>query len=78
MATQVRHSRYLLSFGIFGFLSTVIACQSGSQPVTGVCPEWAQSIPRDETHFYARGISGPTPRVADAWDQAIECAKEKR
>jgi len=32
-------------------------------------------MPKDESHYYAIGVSGPTPRVSDAWDQAIRRAR---
>ena len=52
-----------------------MGCQSAPEPVIQVSPGWLESIPQDETYFYAIGISGPTPRVADAWDQAIRRAR---
>jgi len=52
-----------------------MGCQSGPEQVVGTVPGWLESIPIDESHYYAMGISGPTPRVSDAWDQAIKRAR---
>jgi len=43
--------------------------------VVGTPPGWLESIPKDEGYYYAVGISGPTPRITDAWDQAIRRAR---
>ena len=76
MTRQKRNLCHLLSFGILGLLLISLGCQSGPKPVTEPCPKWAQSIPRDQTYFYARGTSGPTPMPVDAWDQATERARK--
>jgi hypothetical protein len=52
-----------------------MGCESGPEPVVETVPGWVESIPRDETHYYAIGVSGPTPRITDAWDQAIRRAR---
>ena len=38
-------------------------------------PGWLKSIPKDEKYYYAIGISGPTRRATDTWDQAIKRAR---
>jgi len=48
-----------------------MGCQSGPEPVVETAPEWLESIPKDERYYYAIGISGPTLKITDAWDQAI-------
>ena len=53
----------------------VLGCQSGPEPINEAPPGWLGSIPSDETYYYAIGVSGPTPRVSDAWDQAIQRAR---
>lgn len=75
MIRQMRHLLNLLRFSILTLFLIATGCQSGPPPVAGTCPEWVKSNPQDETYFYAVGISGPTPRVADAWAQAIERAR---
>ena len=74
MTEQKRHPLYLASLVLALFLISM-GCQSGPPRVTKTCPGWVESIPRDDTYFYARGISGPTPRAADAWAQAIKRAR---
>jgi hypothetical protein len=53
----------------------VLGCQSGPEPINKTPPGWLESIPHDKAYYYAIGVSGPTPRVSDAWDQAIERAR---
>lgn len=65
----------LPNFIIIILLLSVIGCQSGPEPVVTPPPGWLESIPQDNTHYYAIGISGPTPRITDAWDQAIRRAR---
>jgi hypothetical protein len=52
-----------------------LGCQSGPTPVANTAPGWLETIPHDDTYYYAIGVSGPTPRVSDAWDQAIKRAR---
>ena len=71
MIRQKRKLRHLLIFGIVTPLLACMGCSSGPEPVIDTVPGWLESIPQDQKHYYAIGISGPTPRVTDAWDQAI-------
>lgn len=75
MIRQKRNLCHLLSFWILTLLLTGMGCESGPEPVVETVPGWVESIPRDETHYYAIGVSGPTPRITDAWDQAIRRAR---
>ncbi|MBA7698535.1 hypothetical protein ES703_107213 [subsurface metagenome] len=75
MIRQKRKLRHLLIFGIVTPLLACMGCSSGPEPVIDTVPGWLESIPKDETHYYAIGVSGPTPRVSDAWDQAISRAR---
>jgi hypothetical protein len=63
--------RYLSLFGILVLLLSTSSCRSTPEPA----PEWLDSIPQDKDHYYAVGISGPTPRISDSWDQAIKRAR---
>jgi hypothetical protein len=76
MTEGKRHPCYLISLVVMLFLLS-LGCQSGPPPVMEPCPGWVKSIPRDDAYFYARGISGPTPRAVDAWDQAIKRARAR-
>ncbi len=53
----------------------VLGCQSAPEPIKETPPGWLESIPHDEAYYYAIGVSGPTPRVSDAWDQAVKRAR---
>ena len=75
MIRQKRSLCHLLNLGVLVLLLTSMGCQSGPQAVTGTVPAWLESIPKDQSHYYAIGVSGPTPRVSDAWDQAIRRAR---
>ena len=75
MIRQKRNLCYLLNLVVLALLLTSKGCQSGPEPVTGTVPGWLESIPKDDSHYYAVGVSGPTPRVSDAWDQAIKRAR---
>ena len=63
--------RYLFCFGILALVIVISGCGSAPEPAPG----WLDSIPQDNDHYYAVGISGPTPRVSNAWDQAIKRAR---
>jgi hypothetical protein len=52
-----------------------MGCKSGPEPATETVPGWVESIPKDKSYYYAIGISGPTPKITDAWDQAIRRAR---
>ena len=52
-----------------------LGCGSAPEPIQESPPGWLNAIPNDKAHYYAIGVSGPTPRVSDAWDQAIERAR---
>ena len=75
MIRQKRNLCHLVNLGVLILLLTSMGCQSGPEPVTGTVPGWLEAIPIDESHYYAIGISGPTPRISDAWDQAIKRAR---
>jgi len=70
--TQLRH---LLGLGVWILLLVSMGCQTGPEPVAETVPGWLESIPKDKSHYYAIGVSGPTPRVSEAWDQAIRRAR---
>jgi hypothetical protein len=53
----------------------VLGCQSSPEKIKEAPPGWLESVPHDEAYYYAIGVSGPTPRVSDAWDQAIKRAR---
>jgi len=63
--------RYLFGFGILALLMATSGCGSSPEPAPG----WLDSIPQDKDNYYAVGISGPTPKISDAWDQAIKRAR---
>lgn len=63
--------RYLFGFGILALLMAASGCGSTPEPAPG----WLDSIPQDKNYYYAVGISGPTPRISNAWDQAIKRAR---
>ena len=63
--------RYLFLFGILVLLLSTSSCRSAPEPAPG----WLESIPQDKDHYYAVGISGPTPRISNAWDQAVKRAR---
>ena len=63
--------RYLSLFGILVLLLSTGSCRSAPEPAPG----WLESIPQDKDHYYAVGISGPTPKISDSWDQAIKRAR---
>lgn len=63
--------RYLFGFGILALLMAASGCGSTPEPAPG----WLDSIPQDKNYYHAVGISGPTPRISNAWDQAIKRAR---
>ncbi len=65
----------MLQVGIAILTLMVLGCQSGPEPINETPPGWLESSPHNETYYYAIGVSGPTPRISDAWDQAIERAR---
>ena len=75
MIRQKRNLRHLVSFGVLILMLTGMGCQSGPEPVVETVPGWLESIPKDQRHYYAVGVSGPTPRITDARDQAIRRAR---
>jgi len=75
MIRQKRNLCHVLNFGILTFLLTAVGCQSSPEPVADTIPGWVESIPKGEGYYYAIGVSGPTPRITDAWDQAIRRAR---
>jgi hypothetical protein len=72
---MIREWRNLLCSTTFVLLLVGMGCQSGPAPIADKPPGWLETIPQDDTCYYAIGVSGPTPRVADAWDQAIKRAR---
>lgn len=72
---QRRNLRHLLNFGLLIVLLTGTGCRSTPEPVVEPVPGWLESIPKDTRYYYAVGISGPTLRITDAWDQAIKRAR---
>lgn len=56
-------------------LLVYLGCQTSPAPIVDKPPGWLETIPQDATCYYAIGVSGPTPRVSDAWDQAIRRAR---
>jgi len=74
MTGQKRNRNHLCSLVILALLLVATGCKSGPEPAAEPTPGWIESIPKDDTHYYALGVSGPTPRIADAWDQAIRRA----
>jgi hypothetical protein len=75
MNSRKRNQVKLLQVAIPLLALIFLGCQSAPEPVNETPPGWLESIPHDESYFYAVGVSGPTPRVSDAWDQAIERAR---
>lgn len=75
MTSQGRNRNHLCSLLVLTLLLVATGCKSGPEPVAEPVPGWVASIPKDHTHYYALGVSGPTPRVTDAWDQAIRRAR---
>lgn len=75
MIGQERNRNHLCSFVILALLLVATGCKSGPEPVAEPTPGWIESIPKDDTRYYALGVSGLTPRIADAWDQAIRRAR---
>jgi hypothetical protein len=65
---------HLLYCSILTILLSGIGC-SGPEPVRETVPEWLESIPKDKGYYFAIGVSGPTPRISDAWDQAVRRAR---
>lgn len=75
MNSRKRNPVTLLQVAIATLTVIVWGCQSGPEPVNETPPGWLESVPQDGTYYYAVGVSGPTPRVSVAWDQAIERAR---
>ena len=67
--------RLILNLGIIAFISILVGCSTGPEPASDTVPEWIESIPEDNTYYYALGVSGPRPRINEAWDQAVERAR---
>jgi hypothetical protein len=74
MIGKKRAVHRLLYCGVLTILLTGIGC-SGPEPVKETVPGWLESIPKDKSYYFAVGVSGPTPRVSDAWDQAVRRAR---
>ena len=52
-----------------------LGCKTAPEPVVETTPKWLESTPENKNYYFAIGISGPTPRITDAWDQAIRRAR---
>jgi hypothetical protein len=74
MAKSKNVSCSLMAVGMAGIFMAALGCQS-SPPPAQPCPKWVQSIPTDETYYYAVGVSGPRPRTTEMFEQAIERAR---
>ena len=72
---MIREWRNLLCGTTLILLLVGLGCQTSLAPITETPPRWLETIPHDDTCYYAIGVSGPTPRVSDAWDQAIKRAR---
>ena len=72
---MIREWRNLLCGTTLILLLVGLGCQTGPAPIAEIPPGWLETIPHDDTYYYAIGVSGPTPRVSDAWDQAIKRAR---
>jgi len=72
---MIREWRSLLGGAALILLLVGMGCQTGPAPIVDTPPGWLETIPQDDTSYYAIGVSGPTPRVSDAWDQAIKRAR---
>ncbi|MBN1849767.1 MAG: LPP20 family lipoprotein [Deltaproteobacteria bacterium] len=72
---QEKKQYLFLSLGIFVFILWGLGCSSTPEPVKEPVPEWIESMPEDDAYYYALGVSGPMPRINDAWDQAIKRAR---
>jgi hypothetical protein len=72
---QKKESYFLLNLGILFLTFLLLNCGTTSESVMGPVPEWIESTPDDSVYYYALGVSGPTPRINDAWDQAIKRAR---
>ncbi len=70
-------SKFLTFFVIFILCISIIttSCITAPEPENKNAPQWVNSVPHDETYFYAVGISGPTRNIKDAWNQAIQRAR---
>ncbi len=66
---------HLFSIAPLALLIIATGCKSGPEPVVQAVPEWVESVPKDDIYYYALGVSGPTLRIADAWDQAVRRAR---
>jgi len=69
--------RFLLIFCLLFSLSSQIhtGCQSSPEKKAESAPGWLNKTPSNDLYFFAVGISGPTRKANDAWDQAIERAR---
>lgn len=75
MIRKKRNLRCLFNLCILTLLLAGMGCRSGPKLVVEPVPGWLKSIPTDEKYYYAIGISGPTRRATDTWDQAIKRAR---
>jgi hypothetical protein len=70
-------SKYLTFIIIFilCFSLITVGCITTQKPEKINAPQWINSVPHDESYFYAIGISGPTRNIKDSWNQAIQRAR---
>jgi len=72
---QKKKQYLLLNLGILLLILICLDCGSTPEPIKDPVPEWIESTPEGDAYYYALGVSGPTPRINDAWDQAIKRAR---
>lgn len=72
---MLRTMRIVVCLTIFCTISLTFGCSTMSKPNQADIPGWLTSIPVDDQYFYAIGVSGPTRRVNDAWNQAAQRAR---
>jgi hypothetical protein len=70
-----RKQTFVFKLGVLAFIFLLVGCGTTPETVNEPVPEWIESIPGDSVYYYALGVSGPTPRINDAWDQAIKRAR---
>lgn len=74
---MIRQGEFLLYLSLIGtaaLLMMTLGCASTPPPV-GPCRPWVESIPSDDTYYYANGFSGPMPQVPEMEQQAIKRAR---
>jgi hypothetical protein len=67
--------RILICVTLLCCVSFTSGCGTTASTKPADIPDWLNSKPQNERYYYAIGISGPTRRVNDAWDQAAHRAR---